>query len=122
MNNKFTFYRFNLILNYEFIFPHRFCVPSLTNSLNTRTKHCIFTPMYRILIYAVLGGEVAVPCNSQSALARLNPFLRLSVCKVCLLHVALTVGSCAMGTHEPCQVRKEAALSGFTHVPRGSLT
>lgn len=27
-----------------------------------------------------------------------------------------------MGTHEPCQVRKEAALSGPAHVPRGSLT
>ena len=25
-----------------------------------------------ILVIAVLGGEVAVPCNSQSALARLN--------------------------------------------------
>ena len=27
-----------------------------------------------ILVNAVLGGEVAVSCNSQSALARLNPF------------------------------------------------
>ena len=27
-----------------------------------------------------------------------------------------------MDTHEPCQVRKEAALSGPVHVPRGSLT
>ncbi len=26
-----------------------------------------------------------------------------------------------MGTHEPCQVRKEAALSGLSHVPRGNL-
>src|SRR5690606_15294168 len=32
------------------------------------------------------------------------------------------VGSCAISTHEPCQVRKEAALSGITYVPRGSLT
>ena len=32
-----------------------------------------------ILINAVLGGEVAVPCNLQSALARLNSYLRLSV-------------------------------------------
>ena len=74
-----------------------------------------------ILRNAVLGGEVAVPCNLQSALARLNPFPRLSVCRVCLLHVVLTFGSCAMGTHELCQVRKEAALSGISHVPRGRL-
>lgn len=26
-----------------------------------------------------------------------------------------------MGIHEPCQVRKEAALSGRSHVPQGSL-
>lgn len=26
-----------------------------------------------------------------------------------------------MGTHEPCQVRKEAALSGLFHVPQGRL-
>ena len=26
-----------------------------------------------------------------------------------------------MGTHEPCQVRKEAALSGISHVPQGRL-
>ncbi len=71
---------------------------------------------------AVLGGEVAVPCNLQSALARLNSFPEaVSACRVCLLHVVLTSGSCAMGTHEPCQVRKEAALSGLSHVPRGSL-
>jgi len=31
-------------------------------------------------------------------------------------------GSCAMGICEPCQVRKEAALSGITHVPQISLT
>jgi len=87
-----------------------------------RTKHCKFSFKWGILIYAVLGGEVAVPCNSQSAQARLNSFLRLCACRVCLLHVALKVGSRAMGSHEPCQVRKEAALSGFTHVPWGSLT
>lgn len=26
-----------------------------------------------------------------------------------------------MGIHEPCQVRKEAALSGPSHVPQGRL-
>ena len=37
------------------------------------------------------------------------------------MHVVLTSGSCAMETHEPCQVRKEAALSGTFYVPRGCL-
>ena len=32
-----------------------------------------------------------------------------------------SVGSCAMGTHEPRQVRKEATVSDNSHVPRGSL-
>lgn len=81
----------------------------------------IFPPALRILVNAVLGGKVAVSCNLQSALAGLNSFLRLFVCKVCLMHVVLTSGSCAMETHEPCQVRKEAALSGTFYVPRGCL-
>lgn len=62
-----------------------------------------------------------MPYNLQSALAGLNSFLRLFACKACLVHVVLTSGSCAMGTHEPCQVRKEAALSGTSHVPRDRL-
>ncbi len=33
----------------------------------------------------------------------------------------LTIGSCAIGTHEPCQVRKEAAISDTSSVPRGNL-
>ncbi len=37
------------------------------------------------------------------------------------MHVVLTSGSCAMESHEPCQVRKEAALSGIFHVPRDRL-
>ena len=74
-----------------------------------------------ILVNAVLGGGVAEPYNLQSALARLNPFSRLSECLVCLMHVVLTFGSCAMETHELCQVRKEAALSGIFHVPQDRL-
>lgn len=31
------------------------------------------------------------------------------------------VGSCAIGTHEPRQVRKEAAVSDNFYVPRGCL-
>ena len=38
-----------------------------------------FTIRLSILSNAVLGGEIAVSCNLQSALARLNPFSRLSV-------------------------------------------
>ena len=30
-------------------------------------------------------------------------------------------GSCAMGCREPCQVRKEAAISGSSYVPQISL-
>ncbi len=30
-------------------------------------------------------------------------------------------GSCAMEAREPCQVRKEAAISGYPHVPQGCL-
>ncbi len=33
----------------------------------------------------------------------------------------LTFGSCAMGIHEPCQVRNGAALSESSHVPQGRL-
>ena len=35
--------------------------------------------------------------------------------------MALTVGSCATETHEPRQIRKEAAISETFRVPRGSL-
>src|SRR5699024_9669141 len=40
---------------------------------------------------------------------------------VCLKELVLTFRSCATGTHEPCQVRKEAAVSGHSCVPWGSL-
>lgn len=33
--------------------------------------------------FAVLGGEVAVPCNSQSAIARLNPDSRECIGVAC---------------------------------------
>ena len=32
-----------------------------------------------------------------------------------------SAGSCAIGTHEPRQVRKEAALSDTSYVPQGCL-
>lgn len=40
---------------------------------------------------------------------------------VCPLKRVLTIESCATGTYESCQVRKEAALSKPSCVPQGSL-
>lgn len=40
---------------------------------------------------------------------------------VCLKELVLTFRSCATGTHEPCQVWKEAAVSGHSCVPWGYL-
>ncbi|GGA70692.1 hypothetical protein GCM10008025_13190 [Ornithinibacillus halotolerans] len=40
---------------------------------------------------------------------------------VCLKELVLTFRSCATETHEPCQVRKEAAVSGYLCVPQGYL-
>ena len=81
---------------------------------------CLGTPNIRYqFCRAKRGGSGAL--YSQSALARLNSFLRLVSCRVCLKQVVLTSGSCAMGIHELCQVRKEAALSGHPHVPQGYL-
>jgi len=59
----------------------------------------------------VLDGEVAVPCNPQSAIAGLNSYQRSFSCEVWLMQVVLMIGSCAMEAHEPRQVRKEAAVS-----------
>lgn len=61
--------------------------------------------------FAVLDGELAVPCNLQSAIAGSKTYIEVSVSRVCRLKVALTIGSCATGACEPCQVREEAALS-----------
>jgi hypothetical protein len=38
-----------------------------------------------------------------------------------VVQVVMKVGSYAMGTHEPRQVREEAAVSGHFRVPWGSL-
>ena len=42
---------------------------------------------------AVLDGELAVPCNLQSAIAGLNSSQRLLICLVCPMQVALMAGS-----------------------------
>jgi hypothetical protein len=66
----------------------------------------------------VLGGEVAVPCHPQSALAGLNARPRVAAFGVSTSRAALKARSRAMRAREPGQIRKEAALSGSGHVPR----
>ena len=75
----------------------------------------------RIIDLAVLDGEVAVPCNPQSATAGLNSRLRPSFCGVRPVQVAKRAGSCATGTREPRQAREGAAVSGHFRVPQGYL-
>ena len=69
----------------------------------------------------MLGGEVAVPCHPQSALAGLNARPRVAAFGVSTSRAALTARSRAMRAREPGQIRKEAALSGSGHVPRIGL-
>ena len=69
----------------------------------------------------MLGGELAVPCNSQSALVRLNSSRRFIVVRFELIQVALKVGSCAAKNYKPRQVREEAAVSKNLWVPQGNL-
>jgi len=76
--------------------------------------------IWRLIIWyqfcrAKRGGSGAL--YSQSAIARPNSHPRYDDCMVCLSGLVLTLGSCATGTHEPCQVRKEAAVSGHSCVP-----
>jgi hypothetical protein len=78
-------------------------------------------PPIIIIKFAVLDGEVAVPCNLQPAIAGLNSYVRSELCEVWLMQVVLTNGSYATETHEPRQVRKEAAVSGIFRVPQDSL-
>ena len=42
-------------------------------------------------------------------------------CADCIKEYVLKNGSCATGSCEPCQVGNQAALSGLSRVPRGSL-
>jgi hypothetical protein len=65
----------------------------------------------------VLAGELAVPCNLQAALAGVNSSPRLDLCEVWSICSVLKVGSCAIRSFEPCQIRKEAALRKKSYVP-----
>jgi len=62
-----------------------------------------------------------VPCNSQSAPARLNSCLRFCDAGSGRCVDVLTARSSARDGHEPGQVRKEAAVSGLVLVLGGSL-
>jgi len=58
-----------------------------------------------------LSGEVAVPCNLQPAIAGLNSRLRFAAVLPERVQEALKPGSHAMGTYEPGEDRKVAAVS-----------
>ena len=57
----------------------------------------------------------------QSATAGAMFSLRALTVRSEVRYVVLRIGSCAMKAFEPCQVRKEAALRKYFHVPRGCL-
>jgi len=67
----------------------------------------------------VLDGEVAVPCNLQSAIAGVNPFDEGRAVGAVRGIGAMIFWSCATERFEPCQVLTEAALRGLFRVPRG---
>ena len=67
----------------------------------------------------MLGGELAVPCYPQAALAGLNSRSRSESREDCPRQEALKAWSCAARRCEPRQVRKEAAVSREPRVPQG---
>ena len=75
----------------------------------------------KFISLAVLGGELAVPCNLQSATAGLNSFSRVFDLLGRKYVLALKNGSCATACREPCQVLTEAAVRGFCCVPQECL-
>jgi hypothetical protein len=75
----------------------------------------------RIESLVALSGEVAVPCSPRSAPAGPNSSLEAVSVRRWPTGPVLKVGSCAAGTRETRQVRKEAAVSGLSRVPQGSL-
>ena len=61
-------------------------------------------------------------CNLQSAIAGLNSPKRTGRGVVCPEKAVLKVGPFAIEPREPCQVRKEAAVSESLYVPEDHLT
>ena len=68
-----------------------------------------------------LSGEVAVPCHPRSAPAGPNSSFEAVSARRWPTGPVLKAGSRAAGTCEPRQVRKEAAVSRLSRVPRDSL-
>ena len=68
---------------------------------------------------AVLDGEVAVPCNPQSATAGSMPARGLIFLELWWSYGAMKVGSRATFPCEPRQDREVAAVSKLERVPRG---
>ena len=67
----------------------------------------------------MLDGGVAVPCNSQSAIARFKSFEKGRAIGVSPCIGVMTFRSCATEYFEPCQVLTEAALrSSFSCAAR----
>ena len=69
--------------------------------------------------HASRGGSGAL--YPQSAIVGVMPALRFWFVFGLTLEWALKVESCAIKACEPCQVRKEAALSNHFCVPQGCL-
>ena len=80
----------------------------------------IWQQFYRIQNFHASRG-ISGALYPQSATVGVTPAAGSFVFLVCPLNRALKTESCATGTYEPCQVRKEAALSKHFCVPRGSL-
>src|SRR3989304_7447594 len=70
---------------------------------------------------AVLGGELAVPCNPQSATAGLNSRLEAPSRGARPARAAKRAGSCATGTDQPRQAREGATVRQPPRVPQGHL-
>ena len=62
----------------------------------------------------MLDGELAVPCNLQSAIARLMRYLGANLVVFEYALFMMKLGSYSIVTCEPCQGRNAAALSGNT--------
>jgi hypothetical protein len=69
---------------------------------------------------AMLDGELAVPCT-RNPLQRGRTPPRGRPLLDCPHRAVMKTGSCAAGTREPRQVRKEATVSGQSWVPQGFL-
>src|SRR5699024_3965750 len=79
----------------------------------------IISKRYTYVCRTRWGGSgalyLAIRYSKTEFLSEVNDF------KVCVKELVLTFRSCATEPYEPCQSRKEAAVSRFFCVPRDSL-